>query len=174
MKEKLPAAPGWGRLPPAEPDIFKNFAGCLHGLQFLEALADTLGDQMEDAASHGIPPESASTFTQKIAALSDHLGELAWRMEDDNFFPVGPEHDPPLEDAKQRAFAYIMQHPGTPDHVLTWFLRCTNERADRCDCSGPAQRGEDPHEGGRILCLTELMNSTREIPLNSKNFCPRS
>ncbi len=117
-------------LPPAEPDIQKNLEGYLRGLQSLRKEADLVGDHFEDRVSRGTKLNDMGDFNRGLSQLSDHLGELISRMEDDNFFPVGPEHDPPVPEAKDHAMSYIKTHPGTPRHVLTWLLRCTYEFRD--------------------------------------------
>ncbi len=143
-------APAW-ELPPAEPDVFKNFAGYLHGLQSLKVAADDLGNKMEDDAGRGINPVHVKTFLQELGTLSDHLGELIFRMDDDNFFPVGPEHDLPLAEAKERALIYIKAHPGTPDHIIKWLLRCTYELADRIVAELLGEGVIKEQEGGFVV-----------------------
>ncbi len=126
MKGPTPNELAW-ELPPAEPDVIKNFASYFHALQVLKKLADALGDKMVAGLNQGITAAHAKPLVQDLDQLSHHLGELIFRMEDDNFFPVGPDHDPPLPDAKARALDYIKAHPRTPDHVLKWLLRSTYE-----------------------------------------------
>ncbi len=121
--------PAW-KLPPAEPNILRNFTGYLQGLQILKELATILEEQMEDCINHKKIQESTQILAEKLEQLSDHVGELADRMENDNFYSTSPELNPPFDNAKQRTITYIQQHPGTIDAEIAWLLRCTENMTE--------------------------------------------
>ncbi len=95
MTEIKSNEPEW-ELPEAEPNILRNFTGYLQGLQILKAIATNIEEQMQDCASNKTWQVSAPVLIQKLDKLSDHMSELADRMENDNFFYTSPELNPPF------------------------------------------------------------------------------